>query len=68
MRLVIDMQGAQTASRDRGIGRYTAAEPRRKLPWLIASVRLSITRIKGTTPEVLPLMPTFSPIERKLPQ
>ena len=23
MRLVIDMQGAQTASRDRGIGRYT---------------------------------------------
>jgi hypothetical protein len=31
----------------RDIGRYTAAEPRRSEPWLIASVRLSITRMKG---------------------
>ena len=29
MRLVIDMQGAQTASRDRGIGRYTLSLVRR---------------------------------------
>ena len=34
----------------------------------MASVRLSITRMNGITPEVLPFWPTFSPIERKLPQ
>ena len=49
-------------------GRYTAAEPRRSEPWEIASVRLSITRMNGITPEVLPTAPTFSPIERRLPQ
>ena len=27
-----------------------------------------MTRMKGTTPEVLPFMPTFSPIDRRLPQ
>ncbi len=48
--------------------KYTAAEPRRRLPWLIAKVRLSITRMNGITPEVLPFCPTFSPIERRLPQ
>jgi len=50
------------------IGRYTAAEPRRSEPWLIASVSESMTRMKGTTPEVFPLAPTFSPMERRLPQ
>ena len=49
-------------------GRYVAAEPRRRLPWLIANVRLSITRMNGITPDVLPFSPTFSPIERKFPQ
>ncbi len=49
-------------------GRYTAAEPRRSEPCEIASVRLSITRMNGITPEVLPTPPTRSPIERKLPQ
>ncbi len=49
-------------------GRYTAAEPRRSEPWLIASVSESITRMKGTMPEVLPFCPTFSPSERRLPQ
>src|SRR5580700_4691302 len=50
------------------IGKYTAAEPRRSEPCEIANVRLSITRMNGMTPEVLPTAPTFSPIERKLPQ
>ena len=27
-----------------------------------------MTRMKGTTPEVLPFWPTFSPMERRLPQ
>ena len=34
----------------------------------MARVSESMTRMKGTTPEVLPFMPTFSPIERRLPQ
>jgi hypothetical protein len=34
----------------------------------MASVSESMTRMKGTTPEVLPFMPTFSPIDRRLPQ
>ena len=50
------------------IGRYTAAEPRRNDPWLIASVRLSITRMNGITPDVFPFCPTFSPIDRRFPQ
>src|SRR3984885_15852164 len=50
------------------IGKYTAAEPRLNEPWEIAKVRLSITRMNGMTPEVLPTAPTFSPIERRLPQ
>ena len=45
-----------------------AAEPRRSDPWLIARVRLSMTRMKGIMPLVWPLLPTFSPIERTLPQ
>src|ERR1700712_936642 len=49
-------------------GRYTAADPRRSDPWEIAKVRLSMTRMNGMTPEVLPTAPTFSPIERRLPQ
>src|ERR1700722_9868065 len=49
-------------------GRYTAAEPRLNEPWEIANVRLSMTRMNGMTPDVLPTAPTFSPIERKLPQ
>ena len=48
--------------------RYTAAEPRRSEPWLIASVRLSITRMKGMMPEVWPAPLTFSPIDRTPPQ
>src|SRR3546814_19597406 len=44
------------------------AEPRRSEPWLIASVRLSITRTKGMMPLVLPLRPTGSPMPRTLPQ
>src|SRR5580658_2716684 len=50
------------------IGKYTAAEPRRSEPCEIANVKLSITRMNGMTPEVLPTAPTFSPIERRLPQ
>jgi len=50
------------------MGRYTAAEPRRSEPWEMARVRLSMTRIKGITPDVLPAMPTRSPMERRLPQ
>ena len=34
----------------------------------MASVSESMTRMNGTTPDVLPFSPTFSPIERKLPQ
>ena len=49
-------------------GRYTAADPRRSEPCEIASVSESITRMNGITPEVLPTAPTFSPIERRLPQ
>ena len=49
-------------------GKYTAADPRRSEPWEIASVSESITRMNGITPEVLPTAPTFSPIERRLPQ
>ncbi len=49
-------------------GRYTAAEPRLSEPWLIASVSESITRMKGMMPLVLPMPPTVSPIERRLPQ
>ncbi len=41
---------------------------KQKEAWLIARVRESMTRMKGTTPEVLPFRPTFSPIERRLPQ
>jgi hypothetical protein len=44
------------------------AEPRRSEPWLIASVRLSITATNGMIPLVLPLSPTGSPIPRTLPQ
>ena len=44
------------------------AEPRRSEPWLMASVRLSITRTKGMIPLVLPLRPTGSPMPRTLPQ
>src|SRR4028119_772559 len=39
----------------------TAAEPRRRLPWLMARVRLSMTRTNGMMPLVLPLRPTGSP-------
>src|ERR1700722_14170632 len=49
-------------------GKYTAAEPRRSEPCEIARVNESITRMNGMTPEVLPTAPTFSPIERRLPQ
>ena len=44
------------------------AEPRRSEPWLIASVRLSITRINGMMPLVWPAPFTFSPMERTPPQ
>jgi hypothetical protein len=44
------------------------AEPRRSEPWLIASVRLSITRMKGMTPRSCRCRPTFSPMPRRLPQ
>src|ERR1700733_679349 len=49
-------------------GKYTAADPRRSDPWEIAKVNESITRMNGITPDVLPTAPTFSPIERRLPQ